>query len=833
MNPLAQTFNTTEPNSSIDVILLTSINLYFRSKSSTGNIEVHLRTTEGGIPTQYILPYSSVTLNPGQVNISSDASVGTMINFPRPIALQTNTLYAIMINPLVGDDSYQIWTGVLGKADVNSGNIIDVNNPLGTLYSPSNDSVFTPLPNEYLKYELYRANMSALNGQAVFTNANTDFFYYKGLNGAFIDGESVVIANSNIKLASLVITGSNTFSTGTIVYQSNGSANLAFGNVAFCNTSLMLLTSVNGAFTNTYTIAGIGNSNIIPAPTSVNQTIAVSNTSNTITVPFANSSLVSDFAVNNYIYIQTNNMVSTSVYKITAVNSSANTISITSNAAFSDGNASIGRIKGDGYLSGILATRAPKLAGQPSVLALSNVTCNSSMNFANSNGQMLIGLNSGASVISIQTVDLPYESITPNFVSISPSYATLDWLFKGTSNTKSVDSSYQSVQVQNINELIDENRIIMSVSNELQNPAGAVGNKTVFVEANLLSTDAKTTPYIDISLSNTSTFTHNIVENKNNLYGYTLQLNNYDGNVKIGDVLWQNNGLSNTSAIVISIYNGAVKVSNTISANASVIPYFVANGSATVTGTGGTYLVNSAIPFNESVLPDLSTSSRYISKTVVLNTGQDAEDLVSYITAYRPVGTDFRVYAKVQSDSDNSSFASRPWGIMPESTTTTGLNSSLVNKNDYVELNYSFPQSVPVFSSFANCTANTTTLNMPPGSTNQSFNPGDFVYIHDNITNAFNVRRIKYITSGNTTSVSLVSNVSITTANASIGVIPGLRNQYAPFKYDGNSNIVRYSSTNDNVYDSFINFAMKVVFLSNNSAIVPRMTDIRCIALQV
>ena len=833
MNPLAQTFNTREPNSSIETILLTAVNLYFKAKSQSNGIEVHIRTTENGIPTQYQLPYSSVILSSGQVNISADASVGTMVHFPRPLILQTNTLYAIVIKPLNGDTVYEVWTGTLGKPDVSTGKIIDVNNPQGNLFAPSNDLVFTPLPNEYLKYELYRADMSALNGQAVFTNANTDFFYYKGLNGAFIEGESVVIANSNIQLASLVITGSNTFSNGTIVYQSNGSANIAFGNVVFCNTSLLLLNSVNGAFTNTYSIAGIGSSNTIPTPSSANQSVIVNLNSNTINVPFANSTLVPDFTVNNYIFVQSNTMVNTYVYQITAVNSSNSTISLNSNVVFSDGNAAIGRIKGDGYLSGILATRAPKVAGQASVLALSNVTCNSSLNFANSNGQRLIGLSSGASVVSIQTVDLPYESITPNFAAIIPSYSSLDWYFKGTSSGKSVDSSYQTVQARNVNEFIDTDRIIMSVSNELQNPAGSVGTKTFYIQANLSSFDSKTSPYIDTSISESTTLTHNIVENENNLSGYTLQLNNYDGNVKIGDVMWQNNGLSNTSAIVLSIYNGTIRVSNLVSSNTSVIPYFIANGTATATGVGGSYIVNTALPYNESVSPDFWNASRYVSKTVVLDQGQDAEDLVAYLTAYRPTGTDFRVYGKILSASDTSSFASRPWGIMTESSTTAGLNSSLVNTNDYVELNYEFPQSVQIFSSFANCTANTTTLNMPSGQTNQSLKAGDYVYIHDNVTSGFNVRRIKYITSGNTTSVSLISNVSITTANASIGVIPGLTSQYAPFKYDGNNNIVRYSDTSDNVYDSFLNFAMKVVFLADDPAIIPRMTDIRCIALQI
>lgn len=835
---IAQTFITNELNSTIDSIMLTAVGLYFKTKSSSASVQVQIRTTENGFPTQYQVPYGSAILSPSQVNISSDASQVTNFIFDNPISLLTNTQYAIVVVPAGGDPNYTLWTATFGQTDVSSGNIINVNNPLGNLFAPSNDLVYTPLTNQSLKYDLYRADMTSFSGSAVFTNSDVDFFYYKRPMGSFIINEAILISNSNINLARLTISGSNSFSTGTIVYQSNGTANLAQGNVVFCNTSLMLLNAVNGNFVNaataSYTIQSASNSNIIAAPTSANQSVIASLNSNTISVPFADSSLIPDFAINNYLYVQTHNWQNTFAYQITNVDSIGNTISFGSGVAFADSNCNIGRIKGDGQLSGSLASIVPKLSGQASLMAIANVSCNSSLNFANSEGQLLIGLSSGASVISLKTADIPYEQITPTFTGIAPNLSSLNWGFKGVTTSKSIDSSYNTVQVLSINEMTDENRMVMSRSNELQNPAGSIGNKTLYVRANLTSSDSKITPYLDLVISS-STLTHNLIENANNLFGYNIQLANYNGSISVGDTIWQNNGISNTYGTVISTYNGTVKLNKIQSSNSATIPYFVANGTSTITSvsTSNSFVINSIKPYSETLFPDKHNSSRYISKTVVLNQGQDAEDLITYLTAYRPQGTNFIVYSRVLGSSDKTNFNSRPWGIMPESNTSVSLQSSLVNTTDYIELQYGFPESIQIFSQGANCTANSVILNMPISQTNQNLNVGDFVYVHDNSSSAFNVRRIQSIATGNTSSVNLTSNLSITSSNAAIGIIPGLLNSYTPFKYDGNNGVVRYIDVNDNVYDSFINFAMKIVFLSNNPAIVPKLTDMRCIALQV
>ena len=68
--------------------------------------------------------------------------------------------------------------------------------------------------------------------------------------------------------------------------------------------------------------------------------------------------------------------------------------------------------------------------------------------------------------------------------------------------------------------------------------------------------------------------------------------------------------------------------------------------------------------------------------------------------------------------------------------------------------------------------------------------------------------------------------------NAALGIIPGLGTKTGMFKYDNNNYIVRYVTENGGVFDKFISFAIKIVLTSNNSYIVPRLSNMRALALQ-
>jgi hypothetical protein len=80
--------------------------------------------------------------------------------------------------------------------------------------------------------------------------------------------------------------------------------------------------------------------------------------------------------------------------------------------------------------------------------------------------------------------------------------------------------------------------------------------------------------------------------------------------------------------------------------------------------------------------------NRYISKTVTLADGQDAEDLLVTLTAYRPPNSDVRVWYKIRNGEDGEEFDRKPWVEMESQNPTL---SSLVNQNDFKEIEFKVP----------------------------------------------------------------------------------------------------------------------------------------------
>ncbi len=143
-----------------------------------------------------------------------------------------------------------------------------------------------------------------------------------------------------------------------------------------------------------------------------------------------------------------------------------------------------------------------------------------------------------------------------------------------------------------------------------------------------------------------------------------------------------------------------------------------------------------------------SLLNKYISKTVTLAEGQDAEDLYVEITAYCPPGTTtkfpIKVWIKIRHDEDGNQFSEKMWIELINLGETT--YSSLANKYDFKAYRFKIPEEMMV---------------------------GGY-----------------------------------------------------------NNNSIRYIS-NSNNYDGFKQFAIKVGLLGTNSAIVPRVSDLKVIALQM
>lgn len=815
--PIAQSFYINESINGVEGVVLTKVELFFQSVSSEYGVELQIRTIEDGQPTSYKLPDASKILTTSQVYASADASVPTVFEFDTPIPLQSQTSYALVIIPVGGNPDYKIWTAELSALDVTTGTPIFTNNETGDLFLASNDRSFTPIITEDIKFNLYVANFTQSEGQAVYELDNFENIIYHSQTKAFQSKEAIYMSETDYNLARLTIS-SNTaaFINNETIYQSNGSANVATGKIYGANSTAILISNSAGSWSNAYQVAGATSSANAVVSLVFQDVISYSNT--TVTVPFSNV-----FYANQMIYLATNDRFDMSVFKVTEV-VDATTISIFSNAIFSDQNCLIGKVRGDngllfGFIDGPLVEQTEFLRN---IATVGGSRANSTVNFANSTGCYIIGQQSKASAICYFTEDLVYNSVVPTYSIVESKSTGIKFSFTGVERyTYNYDASRTTLINDYETELTDKARTLMSRSNEYVSKSG---NTTFRIYANLSSSSAKFSPVIGTYKRHVD-FLRNVIIPESDLQGYILNLSNFNNFKNIEKLsITQNNGSFSVE--------GRVYFANTTilyAASNSQIGFQTGNTIYLSTNSSVNAVVTSSTKFNE-IYNTLTNpaGSRYISKTVILADKQDAEDLVSYISAYRPAETNLIVYSKIVNGEDDESIKDKYWSPMIETADSKLLLSSGSNPNDFVELVYNFPTAVEIFANSVSC--NTTSANITLATTD-GINDYDYIYLYDETNRKFIVRQVSDV--ANNTTLIVDKTPTFASSNCKFGTIPGIQDATNAFIFPDNNYIVRYVSNTDVVYDGFKTFNIKIVLVSNSSHLVPRADDMRCLALQV
>jgi len=838
MKPIAQTFYVNEPDNGVAGIYLTSLELFFASKSDSLGITVEIRDTDNGNPTKYVLPLGRTKLAAADVKISDDASVSTYVPFNAPLFLHSGTSYAIVIIPDGGNPDYTIWTAdIIGTKDapaidVTTGSPIKTNNDTGTLFLSSNDLQFTAVQTEDIKFKLYRADFTATSGVAAFTSKRSDYIMGKEKIGSFYPRERVVVSNNNYSFARLIMS-SNTgaFTVGEKIFQANSTgSNVATAVIATANQTNLKLTNCVGTFVTSYQVKGfVSNANAVI--TSVYDSVITTAGSNTITVPFTNTF---SSATNQLIFVGANDRSTIQVGTVTEI-IDGTTLRIRANARFSDGNCLFGAIRGGaGGLGGAeLLYGGIKIEDDPInpnvvKFIVDNVTSNTTVNFSNSRGKYIIGLVSGASIKVTSVYNSSYTAIVPQFADIAPPQTNTSWSFVGASGpNKTMDSEPIPLTNNVEKELYDYPRSLMSRSNEYNAlPPGRKGDTTIQVYSAMTTSNNKISPYIDVGASRMATFTSNQIVPKEKLYGFKMVVE--DNPFTIGDYIMQ----KNDSTGHVSGRGYVDNVTPNLIVITDVTGFFTANSSYDLLKTDD-YSVNTIAQeysyFSENYNANYTGTSRYISKNVVLAEGQDAEDIRVFLTAYRPATTDFLVYARFQNREDVQKFDSKYWTKLVEISSPSML-SSTANVDDFLELEYGLPRSVELFAN--SCTCNSTS-NWITISSSEQINQNDIIYLKDIESTKFFTGKIIRINAADTTKVRLEETPPFDIANAAFGVIPDLIDKRQAFVFSDNSNIVRYMNNKYAIFDSYKSFAIKIVPVSEGTAVFPRAKDMRAIALQV
>ena len=153
-NPLSQSFSVMDDTG----IFLTRCDIFFRSKDNVNvPIVLQLRTMENGIPSQKVLPFSEIVLNPNQIKISPDATEATSFTFKAPIYLEGNGReYCICLSS--NSNRYSVFVSKIGNVDTITGDTVSNQRYSGNLFKSQNAFAWESSQSEDLKFSLYRAN---------------------------------------------------------------------------------------------------------------------------------------------------------------------------------------------------------------------------------------------------------------------------------------------------------------------------------------------------------------------------------------------------------------------------------------------------------------------------------------------------------------------------------------------------------------------------------------------------------------------------------------------------------------------------------------------------
>ena len=167
-DPLAQSF-VVDAGLYPDGVYISDVDLYFKSKD-TGNIPVNIsiRSTEAGFPTQLVAPFSDVSKSPSQINTSNDGSVATNWAFPSPVYLAPGE-YALVV--LSNSSAYECFLAQLGQNILGSTRKVSKQPATGVLFKSQNASTWQQDQNQDLTFKINRCKFT-ISGthEAVFQN---------------------------------------------------------------------------------------------------------------------------------------------------------------------------------------------------------------------------------------------------------------------------------------------------------------------------------------------------------------------------------------------------------------------------------------------------------------------------------------------------------------------------------------------------------------------------------------------------------------------------------------------------------------------------------------
>ena len=242
-------------------VFITKCDIYFQEKDDMGMpVTLQIRTMQGGYPTTKILPFSEIVKSPDEVNVSADGSVPTTFTFSAPVYLAGDTEYAICVAAI--STKYKVLISRVGENDLISQAFVAQQPYLGSLFKSQNASTWEASQWEDLKFKLYRADFSRSGTVQLYnpdlTLGNNQIATLMPDSLSFTSRKVRVGLGSTLQDSNLVfgntVSQSNSNGTGNYV----GNAGIATGTLNIINPGIGY-TPALGAGSQTYTNVNLVN----------------------------------------------------------------------------------------------------------------------------------------------------------------------------------------------------------------------------------------------------------------------------------------------------------------------------------------------------------------------------------------------------------------------------------------------------------------------------------------------------------------------------------------------------------------------------------------------
>lgn len=436
-------------------------------------------------------------------------------------------------------------------------------------------------------------------------------------------------------------------------------------------------------------------------------------------------------------------------------------------------------------VSGTTTYKVPPVARAYSVSYLSNTVilvdssaANSTFKFGAAN--TIIGASSGATCVISSIDKFPVDKFVPRFRLSNPSFVDANTGIRFSYNTKSganwINPTLSTIQLDTENRLKDYRGYIHSRSLEVSD-TGYAFTSSKSVAANV-------------------TFTYQTTQS------YSYQAPFLDGSQL--DLLVSQYYISNTN-------------------------YHYTNQTD---GSGNSYT------FSTETTKNGLSKSKYISKKISFAPNRSAEDVVAFITAYRPKDSNIEVYVKLHNSADTEAFDDKTW-------TPLSLNGNperySETESDYMEYQYSLPASPETkqvltgnFSTTLNSNVVTTSVNHSSTGTN-AISSNTVILLYDELLP--DNRDVFIVTSANSTAFELNKPVSnnnlVSVSGAAFGFIKvaPVKYPFAAFNNIMNDNVARYITSSLVEFDRYNSMQVKVVVSSNTAYDVPILDSIQVIGV--